>query len=153
HEEAWIVDRLYETESRNILHFGYGVKGFTLSMIETAIELSDARVTAAEIQAIVEIGKEMMDSPVELLDGVEETIAALARDFDLMLITKGDLFHQESKIARSGLGDYFRRIEIVSEKDRDVYARIITRHKIVPQRFLMIGNSLRSDILPALELG
>lgn len=153
HDEAWIADRLYKTESRNILHFGYGVKGFTLSMIETAIELSEGRVTASEIQSIIEMGKAMMEAPVELLDGVYESIARLAQSFELMLITKGDLFHQESKIARSGLGDFFSRIEVVSEKEQGVYERIIRKHNIAPQKFVMIGNSLKSDILPVVAIG
>jgi putative hydrolase of the HAD superfamily len=153
HDEEWIVERLYQTESRNILHFGYGVKGFTLSMIETAIELSENRISAAEIQSIIELGKEMMKAPVELLEGVKETIEQLAINFDLMMITKGDLFHQESKIARSGLARFFRRIEIVSEKDAGVYERITAKHSIAPQQFLMVGNSLKSDILPVVAMG
>lgn len=153
HDEKWIVDRLYQTESRNILRFGYGVKGFTLSMIETAIELSESRISAQEIQTIIEMGKEMMEAPIELLDGAQEAIEQLAGRFDLMLITKGDLFHQETKIARSGLADFFARIEIVSEKNAEVYERITARHKIAPQRFLMVGNSLKSDILPVLAMG
>lgn len=153
HDEEWIGQRLYETEARNILHFGYGVKGFTLSMIETAIELSEGRISAKEIQSLIEIGKEMMDAPVELLDGVRETIETLAQSFELMLITKGDLFHQEAKLARSGLGDFFNRIEIVSEKGQSVYERILNRHQLAPQEFVMVGNSLKSDILPVVALG
>jgi putative hydrolase of the HAD superfamily len=153
HDEQWIVDRLYQTESRNFLHFGYGVKGFTLSMIETAIELSEGRISAAEIQTLIELGREMMNAPIELLEGAAEVVEGLAQKFDLMLITKGDLFHQESKIARSGLQDYFKRVEIVSEKDAGVYQRIAARHGIRPERFLMIGNSLKSDILPVLAMG
>jgi putative hydrolase of the HAD superfamily len=153
HDQQWISDRLYQTEARNFLHFGYGVKGFTLSMIETAIELSDGRVSANEIQTIIEMGREMMNAPIELLDGVAEVIEQLSRKYDLMLITKGDLFHQEAKIARSGLKDHFRRIEIVSEKDLGVYQRIVAKHGIRPERFLMIGNSLKSDILPVVAMG
>ena len=153
HSEDWIAERLFATEIRNIRHFGYGAKGFTLSMIETAIELSEGRISAAEIQSILEMGKDMMCAPVELLDGAGETVEALAKEYDLMLITKGDLFHQESKVARSGIGDYFRIIEIVSEKNPGVYQRILHRHGIAPERFLMVGNSLKSDILPVLELG
>jgi putative hydrolase of the HAD superfamily len=153
HDEQWIVDRLYQTESRNFLHFGYGVKGFTLSMIETAIELSEGRISAGEIQTLIDMGREMMNAPIELLEGVVEVVEGLAQKFDLMLITKGDLFHQESKIARSGLKDYFKRVEIVSEKDAGVYQRITERHGIRPERFLMIGNSLRSDILPVIAMG
>jgi putative hydrolase of the HAD superfamily len=153
HDEQWIVDRLYQTESRNFSHFGYGVKGFTLSMIETAIELSEGRISAGEIQAIIELGREMMNAPIQLLDGVAEVIEQLSQKFELMLITKGDLFHQESKIVRSGLKDYFKRVEIVSEKDAEVYQRIAAKHGITPERFLMIGNSLRSDILPVIAMG
>jgi putative hydrolase of the HAD superfamily len=153
HDEEWIADKLYETESRNILHLGYGVKGFTLSMIETAIELSEGRITASEIQSLIEFGKEMMNAPVELLEGVRETIETLAQSFELMLITKGDLFHQEAKIANSGLGDFFGRIEIVSEKAPAIYQRIIAKHKINPERFIMVGNSLKSDILPVIAIG
>ena len=153
HDEEWIASKLNETESRNILHFGYGVKGFTLSMIETAIELSEGRITANEIQSLIEIGKAMMNAPVELLDGVRETIETLAQTFELMLITKGDLFHQESKIASSGLGEFFNRIEIVSEKEVSVYERLIRKYNIKPERFAMIGNSLKSDILPVIAIG
>jgi putative hydrolase of the HAD superfamily len=153
HDEQWIVDRLYQTESRNFLHFGYGVKGFTLSMIETAIELSEGRVTAAEIQMLIELGREMMSAPIQLLEGAAEVVEGLSQNFELMLITKGDLFHQESKIARSGLQDYFKRVEIVSEKDAGVYQRIAAKHGFKPEGLLMIGNSLRSDILPVIEIG
>jgi len=153
HNEEWIAPRLNETEIRNLQHFGYGIKGFTLSMIETAIELSEGRVSVNEIQAIIGFGKEMLQAPVELLDGVAETIVQLAESYELMLITKGDLFDQEAKIARSGLGDYFSRIEVVSEKDVDTYKRITAKHGIAPQRFLMVGNSLKSDILPVIAMG
>ncbi len=153
HHEEWIDQRLHETEIRNLQHFGYGIKGFTLSMIETAIELSEGRVSVNEIQAIIEFGKEMLQAPVELLDGAAETIAHLAESYELMLITKGDLFDQETKIARSGLGDYFSRIEVVSEKDVETYKRLTAKHGIAPPRFLMVGNSLKSDILPVIAMG
>ena len=153
HSEEWIEQRLYETEVRNLQHFGYGVKSFTLSMIETAIELSEARVTGAEIQTVVEIGKEMLRAPVELLEGVEECISELAKSYPLMVITKGDLFHQETKLFRSGLADHFTRVEIVSEKNKETYERIIRKCEIDPERFLMIGDSMKSDILPVLESG
>ena len=153
HNEEWIQQRLNETEIRNLQHFGYGIKGFTLSMIETAIELSEGRVTGNEIQAIIEFGKEMLRAPVELLDGVAVTIAQLAVSHQLMLITKGDLLDQESKIARSGLGDYFSHIEVVSEKSVETYQRLAAKHGIAPERFLMVGNSLKSDILPVLAMG
>jgi putative hydrolase of the HAD superfamily len=148
-----IEQRLDETESRNIEHFGYGIKGFTLSMIETAIELTDGRVTGEEISWIVANAREMMASPIDVLPGVRETVAELSGRFRLMVITKGDLFDQETKIARSGLGDFFDAVEIVSEKLPDVYAHILARHSVSPQEFLMVGNSLRSDILPVIEIG
>lgn len=153
HNAEWMEQRLHETEIRNLQHFGYGVKGFTLSMIETAIELSEGRVSGAEIQTIIELGKEMLYAPIELLEGAAQTVAQLAASHKLMLITKGDLLDQESKIARSGLGDYFSLIEVVSEKDIDTYKRLIAKHGISPERFLMVGNSLKSDILPVLALG
>lgn len=153
HPEAWIRERLFATEMRNLKHFGYGIKGFTLSMIETAIELTGGRVTGSEIQQVIEWAHQMIAAPVELLEGVRESVEALAPAYHLMLLTKGDLFDQESKLARSGLGDLFRSVEIVSDKNAGTYARIIARHGVEPQRFLMVGNSLKSDVLPALEAG
>jgi len=153
HSDAWIEAKLNETEHRNIQHFGYGIKGFTLSMIETAIELTEGRISGAQIQQIIDYAKAMRQAPVELLDGVAETISALAGQYTLMLITKGDLFDQESKIARSGLGDHFSHLEIVSEKNTDVYRTIMSKHRLDPQRFLMVGNSIKSDILPVIEAG
>lgn len=153
HNEEWIESRLFDTETRNIQHFGYGIKGFTLSMIETAIELSEGRVTGTEISQIIEFAKEMLKSPIELLDDVLETVVKLAQTHELMIITKGDLFDQESKIARSGLADYFSQIEIVKEKDDEVYQKILTRHKIDKEKFVMVGNALKSDILPVLRIG
>ncbi len=149
---------LLDTEARNLKIFGYGVKGFTLSMIETAIEITDGRVGAAQIRTILDLGKAMMDHPVELIDGVVETLDTLAPEAEagcirLIVITKGDLFHQESKVARSGLAERFERIEIVAEKDEATYRRILQRAGTAPERFVMIGNSMRSDILPVLDLG
>jgi putative hydrolase of the HAD superfamily len=153
HDRDWIERRMYETEVRNLEHYGYGIKGFTLSMIETAIELTEGRIGGAEIGRIIELTREMFKAPVELLDGVAETIAALSEAHELMLITKGDLFEQQAKIARSGLADYFGKIEIVPVKVKETYRSIASKHKIDPQRFLMIGNSMRSDILPVIEMG
>ncbi len=153
HDEDWIVDRLDAAEMRNIKHFGYGIKGFTLSMVETAVELTEGRVKGFEIQEIITFAREMLASPIEVLDGVEETIKHLADDFHLMVITKGDLFDQESKLARSGLGEYFNDVEIVSQKNREIYQKITSHYKIEPKEFLMVGNSLKSDILPVLEIG
>jgi putative hydrolase of the HAD superfamily len=153
HDRDWIERRMYETEIRNLEHYGYGIKGFTLSMIETAIELTEGRIGGAEIGRIIELTREMFSAPVELLDGVEETIATLAASHDLMLITKGDLFEQQAKISRSGLAVHFDKIEIVPVKIRETYQSIVARHEISPQRFLMVGNSIRSDVLPVIEMG
>lgn len=152
-DAAQIDARLYATETRNLEHFGYGIKGFTLSMIETAVELTEGRIEGAAIAQILAWGKTMLTAPVELLPHVREVLEELAAQHSLLLITKGDLFDQESKLARSGLGEFFRHIEIVREKDARVYARILQKYDIQPQRFLMVGNSVRSDILPVLEIG
>lgn len=153
HDDAWIEQRLLETETRNLQHYGYGVKAFTLSMIETAIELTEGRVGGAEVEAILGMGREMLLAPVQLLDGVAETVEALAARWDLMVITKGDLLDQETKVARSGLGDLFSHVEVVSRKDRTTYERILRGHAVEPREFVMVGNSLRSDVLPVLETG
>ena len=147
------AERLFAIEMSNLRLFGYGVKSFMLSMVETAIEVSEGRVTAAEIKTILDIGKELLDHPVDLLDGVREAIAALDGSYELLLITKGDLFHQESRIAGSGLGEFFDGIEIVSEKDPATYERILQRRGILPAEFMMVGNSVKSDVLPVLALG
>jgi len=146
-------ERLQANELRNLQLFGYGIKGFTLSMIETAIEASAGQVEAATIQSIIEYGKAMLQHPVELLEGVRATIEALHGRYRLMVITKGDLFDQESKLARSGLVELFWQIEIVSEKDQETYRRILRAHHIDPREFVMVGNSIKSDILPVLGLG
>jgi putative hydrolase of the HAD superfamily len=153
HPAEWIQERLFATELKNLGRFGYGIKGFTLSMIETSVELTEGRVTGAEIRTILGWGHAMLEAPIALLDGVRETIAALAREHRLMLLTKGDLFDQQSKLARSGLGEHFAAVEIVSEKNARTYATIMTRHRLTPERFLMVGNSLRSDVLPVLDAG
>ena len=153
HAEKWIRERLFATEMKNLRHFGYGIKGFTLSMIETAIELTEGRVSGPQIQTILGWGHAMLQAPVSLLDGVHETIVDLSSKHRLMLLTKGDLFDQESKLARSGLGEHFTAVEIVSDKNARTYAKVMERHAIRPDRFLMVGNSLRSDILPALDAG
>jgi putative hydrolase of the HAD superfamily len=148
--------RLFETETANLKIFGYGVKAFTLSMIETAIEVSDGRIPASEIQHLIDAGKEILDHPVELLDGVRETIESLADRGDryrLMVITKGDLFHQESKLAASGLGAHFWRVVVVAEKDAATYRRVLDDHGIDPATLLMVGNSVPSDVLPVVAVG
>jgi len=153
HDDAWINERLHETEMRNLGHYGYGIKGFTLSMIETALELTEDRLDGAGVRQVVELGKAMLAKPVEALPGVAEVLAQLAGNHDLMLITKGDLFDQETKLAKSGLGVHFSKVEIVSEKDEATYAAILERHAIPADRFTMVGNSVKSDILPVLALG
>jgi len=153
HSPEWINDRLFETEMRNLEHFGYGIKAFALSMIETAVELTEGRITGADIQKVVDIARQMITADILLLDHVAETIPQLAQGYPLMLITKGDLLDQETKIMRSGLEEYFRYIEIVSSKTRAVYERVFKRYSINPSSLLMVGNSIKSDILPILELG
>ena len=146
-------DYLHEVEMRNLQHFGYGVKGFLLSMIETAIELTDGRLHGADVRTIIGWGRDMLSSPVTLLDGVREAVEALAESFPLVLVTKGDLLHQETKLAGSGLGQHFTGIEIVSDKNPHVYRTVMKRYSVPPDRFVMVGNSLRSDVLPVLEAG
>jgi putative hydrolase of the HAD superfamily len=144
---------LLETERRNLRLFGYGVKGFTLSMIETALAVSGHRIDGRAIERIISFGKELLDHPVELLDGVADTLHDLAARYRLVLVTKGDLFHQESKVAASGVAEAFERIEIVAEKDTTTYGRVVRQMDAVPNRFCMIGNSVRSDIAPVLDMG
>jgi putative hydrolase of the HAD superfamily len=146
--------RMLETEQRNLRLFGYGAKGFTLSLIETAIEVTDGAVPTEAIATILDFGKELLDHPVELLDGVAEAIESFReRGLHLLLITKGDLWHQEAKVAASGIADHFDAVEIVAEKDPATYRSILDRHGIDPASFCMVGNSVRSDVLPVLELG
>ena len=145
--------RLDEIEVSNIDVYGYGIKMFTLSMIEAAIDISDGKVKGPEIQQIVNISKGMLTNEVKLFEHAEETLAKLSPRFDLMLITKGDQFEQERKIARSGLSGYFRYIEIVTEKSQESYQALLTKYDIHPNRFLMVGNSLRSDIHPVIAIG
>ena len=132
-----VQEQLDETERHNLRYFGYGIKGFTLSMVETAIELTDGRIRGREIQEILTFAKEMLTTPVQLFDHVEDVLATLAESYLLMLITKGDLFDQEAKLARSGLATYFSHIEIISEKTQARYKAILTKYTIAPQRFLM----------------
>jgi putative hydrolase of the HAD superfamily len=145
--------RLLEVEIRNLKLYGYGVKSFTLSMIETAIDLTRGAVPAKTIMEILGLGRAMLEHPVEPLPGVAETLEALKDGYKLIMVTKGDLMNQEQKLARSGLGDYFKAIEIVSEKDANTYRRVVTRQGVAPEQTVMIGNSMKSDVLPALEAG
>ncbi len=146
-------DRLFAVERRNLALFGYGAKGMTLSMLEAAITITDARISARDLQRIVELGKSVLQHPVDLLPGIREAVADVAEDYEVVLITKGDLFHQEAKVRESGLAALFPRIEIVSEKDTATYARVLSEFGLAPAQFAMVGNSLRSDVVPVLELG
>ena len=154
-EDPGLIDaQVVATERNNLARYGYGSKAFTLSLIETAITLTDGRITSREISDILELGKRLLDHPIELLDGVVEVVdevAATGRR--LIVVTKGDLFHQEAKVAGSGLADRFARVEIVSEKDVPTYRRVMAAAGVVPERFFMVGNSVKSDVLPVIELG
>lgn len=145
--------RLLEAETRNVGLYGFGVKSFTLSMIETAITVSEGRVSTQAIRELIDAGRAMLDHPIEPLPHVRETLDQLRGRYRLVVITKGDLFHQERKLAASGFGDYFDAIEIVSDKTTGTYARIFARYGDGPGRSVMVGNSLKSDVLPALEAG
>lgn len=152
-EDGHLAQRLLAAERRNLGHYGYGVKGFVLTMIETAIEVSNKKVPASVITEIMDAGRAMLEHPIQLLTDVEKTITALAPDFQILLITKGDLLDQERKLAQSGLGDLFDAVEIVSEKTPQMYARVFARHAADPEKSMMVGNSLRSDVNPAIEVG
>ncbi|WP_313452132.1 HAD family hydrolase [Brevundimonas sp.] len=154
HGDAETIEtRLAEVERRNLRLYGYGVKGFTLSMIETAMELCDGGAPPEVVREILAAGREMLAHPVETLPGVDETIAELSDRYRLILITKGDLLDQERKLAASGLGERFAAVEIVSEKDRATYDRVFSRHGTGPAEAVMAGNSMKSDVLPAIAAG
>jgi putative hydrolase of the HAD superfamily len=146
-------EQLYQTEVGNLPYFGYGIKSFTLSMIENACRLTGGCISVEDILQIIQFAREMRDAPVELLPGVREVVARLAQEYDLMVITKGDLLDQQTKLDRSGLASYFKSVEVVIDKTPQIYARLIEAYHLDPQRFIMVGNSLRSDILPAIALG
>jgi len=148
-----IEARVNQTELANIQVYGYGVSSFVLSLIETAISLTDGRVTGSDLRSIVELAKQMLTEEIELFPAVREVLTTLTASYPLMLITKGDLLHQTSKLDRSGLRDCFRFVEVVSHKTPEVYSAILSRHGIDPNRFLMIGNALRSDVLPVVDAG
>lgn len=148
-----VASHLAAVERRNLGTYGYGAKGFTLSMLETALDLSRREVPGEVLHQILAAGRELMRHPMEPLPGVAEALPRLAAIAPLVLITKGDLFHQETKLAASGLGRFFHGVEIVSEKTADTYRRVAARHGAMPEATLMAGNSVRSDILPALDAG
>jgi putative hydrolase of the HAD superfamily len=151
--EQTIIDRLDATEGRNLEEFGFGIKAYTLSLIETAVELTAGQIDGSQIQRIIDLGHGLINAPVELLEGVRDTLPVLAEAHRLMLLTKGDLLDQERKLHRSRLAKYFSEVEIISHKDQSSYARLLRRYDVAAERFMMVGNSLRSDVLPVLALG
>lgn len=148
-----VSERLLEAEKRNLAHYGFGIKGFTLSMIETALEITEGKVPSSIIGEILSIGRELLKHPVECLPHARDALEALRGQYFLVLITKGDLFDQERKLAQSGLGDFFDAVEIVSDKSATTYRRIFGKHGEGPERAMMVGNSLKSDVVPAIAAG
>lgn len=146
-------ERLEAAERRNLAYYGFGVKGFTLSMIETAVEVTEGRVPATVIADLIALGRQLLEHPMELLPHARATVTTLSEDFRLVLITKGDLLHQERKLAQSGLGDLFHGVEIVSDKTESTYRDAFARHGTGADQAMMIGNSLKSDVIPALQAG
>lgn len=153
HDAATVNRTLFATEMRNLDLYGYGIKGFMLSAIETAIDLTKGQISAEEIRTLIGLGQEMLKHPVELLEGVADVLRTVAAERTLLLITKGDLRDQERKLAKSGLAAHFAGVEILSEKNEAAYTAVLRRHGIAAGEFLMVGNSLKSDILPVLALG
>ena len=148
-----LSQELFKTEIANLDLYGYGIKGYILSMIEAAMKISNNTISIEIIEKIIEYGKELLQKPIELLDGVEVTLEALKGKYKLIVATKGDLKDQQSKLHRSGLGHYFHHIEVMADKQEVNYQKLLTRLEIKPDEFLMIGNSLKSDVLPVLEMG
>jgi putative hydrolase of the HAD superfamily len=151
--ENKIDQELFRTEIDNLDFYGYGIKGFMLSMIEAAIELSNGEIDTKSISRIIKMGKEMIHKPVEVLDGVEEVLKELNGDYRILLLTKGDLLDQERKLEKSGLSAYFHHIEVLSDKKETNYKNLLEHLEIKPSEFLMIGNSLKSDVLPLIRIG
>jgi putative hydrolase of the HAD superfamily len=148
-----VAKELFKTELQNIPLYGYGVKGFMLSMVETALRISNNTVPPAVIEKALQYGKDLLDKPIEILEGVEETLQTLKGRYRLVVVTKGDLLDQERKLKKSGLEHYFHHIEIMSEKDEAGYTKLVKHLDIQPDEFLMMGNSLKSDVLPVLAIG
>lgn len=148
-----LADRLLAAERRNLGHYGFGIKGFVLSMIETAVEVTEDRVPGGVIREILAAGREMLEHPIELLPHAREAVEGLSGRYRLVLITKGDLLDQERKLAQSGLGELFDAVEIVSQKTARTYAEVFARHGQGAARAVMVGNSLKSDVIPALAAG
>ena len=147
------LDKVDEFEVENIQYYGYGVMSFALSMIEMAIELTGERIHPGDIRKLLNLAKAMLTAEVEVFDGVRQLLEEISKEYPLMLITKGDLFHQQRKLEASGLAEFFQAVEVVSDKTPEIYREILKRHQISPHRFIMVGNSLRSDVIPVLELG
>jgi putative hydrolase of the HAD superfamily len=148
-----VLERLNETEIHNLRYYGYGIKSFSLSMIETALSITRGKTNGAELEQVLDCAKDMLTAEVQVLEGVEAALSTLCSSHRLMLVTKGDLFEQDRKIKRSGIAHFFDIIEVVSEKTTQVYQELMEKHKISPDRLLMVGNSLRSDILPVTAAG
>lgn len=144
---------LWKMEVKNIPLYGYGIKAFTLDMIEAALKISKNNLTAKEVKKIIAIGNKIIKSPVILFKGAEQTLKTLSKKYRIIVTTKGDLLEQENKVYRSGLAKYLHHIEVMSEKDKKSYARLLKELNVKPQEFLMVGNSVKSDILPVLALG
>ena len=153
YEVVEVGKRQHEIEINNLQYYGYGVSGFVLSLIEAAIELTNGQILGKDIKDLVDLSKEMLTAQVELFEHVEQTLEELAKSYRLVLVTKGDLRHQESKVARSGVKQYFQDIAIVSDKTPETYSAILMKNQTEPTHFLMVGDSLRSDILPVIQLG
>ena len=154
HCDAEVLDRrLLDVQRANLQAYGYGAKAFTLSVVETAAELAGEHLTVHDVRAILAIGKGLLAHPMELLDGAADAVRAVATRVPVVLVTKGDLIHQEAKVAGSGLGDLFHGVEIVSEKDPGTYRQVCVRYGVDPEQFVMVGNSLRSDVAPVLDIG
>ncbi|KAB8155259.1 HAD hydrolase-like protein [Kordia sp. TARA_039_SRF] len=151
--ENTIDQELFKMEMKNLPIYGYGIKGFVLSMVESAIELSNGKISNKIIAEILQIGKEMIEMPVELLDGIEEVLERLSKKYRLLVLTKGDLLDQERKLEKSGLTKYFHHVEVMSDKKEKNYSDLLEHLEIDVNEFLMIGNSLRSDVLPIINIG
>tara|TARA_B110000091_G_scaffold175804_1_gene190387 strand:+ start:90 stop:791 length:702 start_codon:yes stop_codon:yes gene_type:complete len=151
--ENKIDQELFRTEIKNLTYYGYGIKGFVLSMIECSLELSNYQVDQKTIESILAIGKEMLEKPIELLEGVEEVLQSLHGKYKLIVATKGDLLDQERKLEKSNLLKYFHHIEVMSDKKEKDYQKLIQHLDIQPSELLMIGNSLKSDVLPLIAIG
>ena len=147
------TEELFKTEIKNLSIYGFGVKSFTLSMIETALRVSDNNLDPVLVNKIILLGKELLNVPLQLLNGVKDILETLSPKYKLIVATKGDLLDQERKLEESGLTEYFHHIEIMSDKKKSNYNKLLNHLDILPEEFLMIGNSLKSDILPVLQIG